>query len=74
VKGCAREVPRFVHSVFVEVAVWAVGGFGEFGAVVELAVFAAIQQARNRVDGENSFEAVAAEALDGLFAEDIDLL
>ena len=60
-KGCAREVPRFVHSVFVEVAVWAVGGFGEFVAVVECAVFAAI-------------EAVAAEALDGLFAEDIDML
>ncbi len=57
-KGCAREVPRFVHSVFVEVTV---GGFGEFVAVVECAVFAAI-------------EAVAAEALDVLFAEDIDML
>jgi hypothetical protein len=51
-------VPRFVHSVFVEVTV---GGFGEFVAVVECAVFAAI-------------EAVAAEALDVLFAEDIDML
>ena len=62
------------HPTMREVAVWAVGGFGEFVAVVEWAVFAAIQQARNRVDGENSFEAAAAEALDGLFAEDIDML
>lgn len=67
-------MPRFVHSALVEVAVWAVDGFGEFAAAEELAVFAAIQQAQSRVDGESSFEAAAAEALDGLFAEDIDKL